>query len=304
MKLCHMFRNPLNFWNWWWKYEKMTAVTTKYVLLSMILPLAQTALIQNFKITRTVNLSHLNRRKKVKLIHTVESYGSFQKFPADFSAWFLGVFLTKKIPFLKYSFKVLEKFIYIFATQKMLKLQIWKLFTHQSTLEFAPLPGQIDDVKIGAVWNHTSQINMLINMVGRTIFVGTLTTMPYGATLRIHINDGKTVIAIKKMVNTIKKWCHLEILNTEFLTKFRRNNLQSLCRLSVSILSAVRILSGIFEKTLFVVCLSGQTRTRQSCPDFRCPCPPTSKFEYKTSNFRCFWLKISLWNQARNWYFS
>ena len=46
--------------------------------------------------------------------------------------------------------------------------------------------------------------------------------------------------------------------------------------LSVSILSAVRILSEIFEKTLSVVCLSGRTRTRQSCPDFRCPCPPTS----------------------------
>jgi len=25
-----------------------------------------------------------------------------------------------------------------------------------------------------------------------------------------------------------------------------------------------------------VRCLSGRTRMRQSCPDFRCPCPPTS----------------------------
>ena len=47
--------------------------------------------------------------------------------------------------------------------------------------------------------------------------------------------------------------------------------------LSVRILS-VSILSGgwIFKKTLFVVCLSGRTRARQSFPDFHCPCPPTS----------------------------
>ena len=50
----------------------------------------------------------------------------------------------------------------------------------------------------------------------------------------------------------------------------------SIRTLSVSILSAVRILSGFFEKTLSAVCLSGRARTRQSCPDFRCPCPPTS----------------------------
>ena len=30
------------------------------------------------------------------------------------------------------------------------------------------------------------------------------------------------------------------------------------------------------RKTLSIVCLSGRTRARQSCPDFRCPCPPTS----------------------------
>ena len=29
------------------------------------------------------------------------------------------------------------------------------------------------------------------------------------------------------------------------------------------------------SKKLSVVCLSGRTKTRQSCPDFRCPCPPT-----------------------------
>ena len=46
--------------------------------------------------------------------------------------------------------------------------------------------------------------------------------------------------------------------------------------LSVPVLSAIQNLSEIFEKTLSVVCLSGRTRTRQSCLDFRCPCRPTS----------------------------
>ena len=59
--------------------------------------------------------------------------------------------------------------------------------------------------------------------------------------------------------------------------------------LSVSILSAVRILSGFLEKTLSAVCLSGRARTRQSCPDFRCPCPPTSA---QTGNrTRAAWVK-------------
>ena len=49
-----------------------------------------------------------------------------------------------------------------------------------------------------------------------------------------------------------------------FLSGFPENRVRSAVRiLSVSILSAVRILSGIFEKkTLFVVCLSGQRRDR------------------------------------------
>ena len=45
--------------------------------------------------------------------------------------------------------------------------------------------------------------------------------------------------------------------------------------LSVSILFAVQILS--------VICLSDLTKTRQRCPDFRCPCPPTSAVD---ENFR------------------
>ena len=44
--------------------------------------------------------------------------------------------------------------------------------------------------------------------------------------------------------------------------------------LSVRILP-VRILFGIFEKALSVVCVSGWTRTRQTCPDFRCRCAVT-----------------------------
>ena len=55
--------------------------------------------------------------------------------------------------------------------------------------------------------------------------------------------------------------------------------------LSVSILSAVRILSGFLKKTLSAVCLSGRTRTRQSCPDFRCPCPPSSDSNVKRYEF-------------------
>ena len=43
--------------------------------------------------------------------------------------------------------------------------------------------------------------------------------------------------------------------------------------LSISILSAVR---NFRKKTLSVVCMSDRTRTRHSCPDFRCPCPQTS----------------------------
>ena len=63
-------------------------------------------------------------------------------------------------------------------------------------MDFAPLPGQIDNVKIGAEWSHTS-ISILINIVGRTIYVDKSTIMPHGVTLPIQINDGKNVIAIK-----------------------------------------------------------------------------------------------------------
>ena len=63
-------------------------------------------------------------------------------------------------------------------------------------MEFAPLPGQIVDVNIGAEGSHTSMA-ILISMVGRTIYVEKLTMMPHGATLLIQINDGKNVIAIK-----------------------------------------------------------------------------------------------------------
>ena len=63
-------------------------------------------------------------------------------------------------------------------------------------MEFVPLPGQIDNVKIGAEWSHTS-MTILINMVGRTIYVDKSIMMSHGVTLPIQINDGKNVIAIK-----------------------------------------------------------------------------------------------------------
>ena len=44
-------------------------------------------------------------------------------------------------------------------------------------------------------------------------------------------------------------------------------------------LSAVPILSEFFEKTLSALYLSGSTRTRQRCPDFRCPCLPTLGYD-------------------------
>ena len=55
---------------------------------------------------------------------------------------------------------------------------------------------------------------------------------------------------------------------------------------SVRYLSAVWMLSTIVQKMLSDVCLSGRTR-RQSCPDFHCPCPPTSELNLFT------WLRLS-----------
>ena len=40
-----------------------------------------------------------------------------------------------------------------------------------------------------------------------------------------------------------------------------------------------------FRKTLSVVSLSGRTRARQSCPDFRCLCPPKSGINRVILNF-------------------
>ena len=53
----------------------------------------------------------------------MDSNGSFQK-SSSRSLMISDSIFDKQIPFLKYFFKVLEKFIYIFATKKMLKLQI------------------------------------------------------------------------------------------------------------------------------------------------------------------------------------
>ena len=58
----------------------------------------------------------------------------------------------------------------------------------------------------------------------------------------------------------------------------------SVCVGSVSCLDSVLCPDSvrIIEKKLPVVCLSGRTRTRQSCPDFHCPCPPTSELNHKS----------------------
>ena len=48
----------------------------------------------------------------------------------------------------------------------------------------------------------------------------------------------------------------------------------SVCSDSVGCQNSVRIFK---KKTLSVVCLSGRTRTRQSCLDFHNPCPPSSE---------------------------
>jgi len=48
------------------------------------------------------------------------------------------------------------------------------------------------------------------------------------------------------------------------------------CPVSVCPDFLVSILSGFSKKKLSVVCLPGRTRTRTSCLDFHCPCPPTS----------------------------
>ena len=62
------------------------------------------------------------------------------------------------------------------------------------------------------------------------------------------------------------------------LSGFCPDFLSGIC-LSWFCLSRFSPLSGFcpnFSKKLSVVCLSGRIRTRQSCPDFHCPCPPTS----------------------------
>ena len=60
---------------------------------------------------------------------------------------------------------------------------------------------------------------------------------------------------------------------TEWLCiRRRRTALPVSCPVSVWCPDSVRI----FKKTLSVVCLSVRTGTRQSCPDFHSPCPPTS----------------------------
>ena len=54
-------------------------------------------------------------------------------------------------------------------------------------------------------------------------------------------------------------------------------------------------LSGILYKILTVVYLSGQIMTRQSFPDFHCPCPPTSAL---TSEMGIYALKFKAWTSG------
>ena len=70
---------------------------------------------------------------------------------------------------------------------------------------------------------------------------------------------------------SLSRFCPL----SGFCSDFYKKRLSDVF-LSGFCLSRFSILSGIFEQTLSVVCLPGRTRTRQSCSDFRCPCPPTS----------------------------
>ena len=72
----------------------------------------------------------------------------------------------------------------------------------------------------------------------------------------------------------LSRFCPLSGFCPEFCKKSCPMSVcpDSVCLDSVRCPDFVRI----FKKTLSGVCLSGRTRTRQSCPDFRCPCPPTS----------------------------
>ena len=94
-------------------------------------------------------------------------------------------------------------------------------------MEFAPLLGQIDDVKIGAEWSHTG-MTILMNMVGRTIYVEKLTIMPHGVTPPILANDGKNVIAKKsyKFLADLKSNKLLSELKIHFCHKMFEFRLQ------------------------------------------------------------------------------
>ena len=91
----------------------------------------------------------------------------------------------------------------------------------------ASIPGQIDYVKIGAESSHTS-IPILINMVGRTIYVVKLTMMPHGVTPPILANDGKNVIAKKsyKFLADLKSNKLLSELKIHFCHKMFEFRLQ------------------------------------------------------------------------------
>ena len=61
-------------------------------------------------------------------------------------------------------------------------------------------------------------------------------------------------------------------------SRHRRTALSVSCPCLVFVRIFQKIVSGVCLSGLCLsrFCLSGRTRTRQSYPDFRCPCPPTS----------------------------
>ena len=77
-----------------------------------------------------------------------------------------------------------------------------------------------------------------------------------------------------KIYTVIKKVIHFEFdPSLVFVRIFRK------------ILTGVCLLSGFSKKSFpLSACLFGRTRTRQKCPDFRCPCPPTpgAIFEFQS----------------------
>ena len=91
-----------------------------------------------------------------------------------------------------------------------------------------------------------------------------------------------------------RRWtCPCPVL-VSFLSKFsgKSRSVSVCCPDSVWIFCPVSVCPD-FRKKLSDVCLSGRTRTRQSCPDFHCPCPPTSDYSPQPITPYSFSFRIS-----------